>query len=154
MTDALNVARYIIKNYYKYHKNDLDSVKLEELVYYSQAWTLSFTNEPLFRNRIQAGINGPICPDLYKVCNRHNEVSKNSLLDKSNYNQNVFTNSQKIIMDNVIRYYGNHSSWYLVLLSCKELPWLLTKDGIPRDKPCKKTISMNVMRNYYKSMIV
>jgi len=41
-------------------------MKLQKLVYYSQAWALVWDEEPLFTERVEAWANGPVVPDLYR----------------------------------------------------------------------------------------
>ena len=44
----------------------MSAMKLQKLIYYSQAWSLVWDDEPLFPERIEAWINGPVVPELYE----------------------------------------------------------------------------------------
>ena len=46
----------------------ISTMKLQKLVYYSQAWHLALTGERLFDEDFQAWANGPVCRPLF---NRH-----------------------------------------------------------------------------------
>jgi uncharacterized phage-associated protein len=40
-------------------------LKIHKLLYYAQGWHLTWTGEPLFRERIEAWTNGPVVADLW-----------------------------------------------------------------------------------------
>ncbi|WP_307850044.1 MULTISPECIES: type II toxin-antitoxin system antitoxin SocA domain-containing protein [unclassified Saccharopolyspora] len=42
----------------------MTAMKLQKLVYYSQAWHLVWDERPLFDEPVQAWANGPVVPDL------------------------------------------------------------------------------------------
>ena len=46
---AIDVAAYILSK-----QGDMPAMKLQKLVYYSQAWSLVWDDKPLFRDRIEA----------------------------------------------------------------------------------------------------
>jgi len=57
---ARDVAEYILAK-----QGPMAAMKLQKLVYYSQAWGLVWDSKPLFSDAIEAWANGPVCPDLY-----------------------------------------------------------------------------------------
>ncbi len=61
MATVFDVAAYILEKY-----GSMPAMKLRKLVYYSQAWSLVLDNAPLFNEKIEAWINSPIVPALYK----------------------------------------------------------------------------------------
>ncbi len=66
----VGVARYILRERGRRGQTPsgrtLSTVKLQKLVYYSQAWHLVWEDRPLFPERIEAWANGPVVPDLYR----------------------------------------------------------------------------------------
>jgi uncharacterized phage-associated protein len=55
-----DVAAYIIEK-----RGAMTAMKLQKLVYHSQAWPLVWDEKPLFDSRIEAWANGPVVPELY-----------------------------------------------------------------------------------------
>ena len=55
----------------------MTAMKLEKLVYYSQAWSLAWDGEPLFNDDFQAWANGPVCPTLFYSHQGHYVVAEN-----------------------------------------------------------------------------
>ena len=56
-----DVAAFILKK-----QGEMSAMKLQKLVYYSQAWSLVWDEKPLFRAQIEAWANGPVVPPLYQ----------------------------------------------------------------------------------------
>ncbi|MDY6802276.1 MAG: DUF4065 domain-containing protein, partial [Cyanobacteriota bacterium] len=57
MVKVMDVAAYILKKL-----GPLSAMKLHKLLYYSQAWSLVWDEQPLFSERIEAWANGPVIP--------------------------------------------------------------------------------------------
>ena len=62
MASAHDVAAYILECHGR-----MTAMKLEKLVYYCQAWSLVWDERTLFDERIEAWVNGPVVPELYRV---------------------------------------------------------------------------------------
>ena len=56
MASVFDVAKYILNN-----KGRMSTWKLQKLCYYSQAWSLAWTETPLFEEDFEAWKNGPVC---------------------------------------------------------------------------------------------
>ena len=57
MATAHDVAAYILQK-----KGEMTAMKLQKLVYYSQAWSVVWDERPLFHEKIEAWANGPVVP--------------------------------------------------------------------------------------------
>jgi uncharacterized phage-associated protein len=55
MAKVSDVAEYILEKV-----GETTAMKLQKLVYYSQAWHLAWTEQPLFKDKIEAWCNGPV----------------------------------------------------------------------------------------------
>ena len=60
MANIFNVARYILRK-----QDNMSTWKLQKLCYYAQAWSLAWTEQPLFEEDFQAWANGPVAPVLF-----------------------------------------------------------------------------------------
>ena len=56
---VFDVAAYILDKL-----GPISTIKLQKLVYYCQAWSLVWDEEPLFSERIEAWVNGPVVREL------------------------------------------------------------------------------------------
>ena len=99
MSDVNDVAAAIIAEFQRqYPGESITTLKLQKLVYYSQAWHLVWDEEPLFSERIEAWANGPVVRELYRVHRGDFKVSKWSEGRISN-----LTKSQKETIDAVLK---------------------------------------------------
>ncbi len=57
---VFDVAAYILEK-----KGIMSTMKLQKLVYYSQAWSMVWDEKPLFEENIEAWANGPVVRDLF-----------------------------------------------------------------------------------------
>lgn len=147
MPNVFNVAKYIIDRM----NNNITTMKLEKLVYYSQAWSLAILNKPLFKNNIEAWTNGPVIPDLYEL-HKHEYHFSSSLLNNGKYDYN-FTDNQKAVMDGVIRNYGRETGRALSKRTHREAPWLHARKNVPKGARCNNNIKWSDMKNYYSSLV-
>jgi len=62
MAKMTDVGRYILEK-----SGEITAMKLQKLLYYSQAWHLVWDERPLFTEDFQAWANGPVIPELYHM---------------------------------------------------------------------------------------
>lgn len=70
MVGVFDVAEYVLSEV-----GYVSTMKLQKLVFYSQAYSLVALDEPLFSDDFEAWVNGPVCPPLVSgsqgfVCRR------------------------------------------------------------------------------------
>lgn len=141
MASAHDIAAYILLK-----QGEMTAMKLQKLIYYSQAWSLVWDEEPLFGEPIQAWVNGPVVPVLYKVHKGQFKVSEWPKGDPSR-----LTETQRKTIDAVLDYYGPRSSQWLSDLTHREAPWLEARRGLAPDDPGNREISHAGMAEYYSN---
>ncbi len=135
-----DVAAYILSK-----KGKMTAMKLQKLVYYSQAWHLVWEDEPLFSERIEAWANGPVCPDLYNAHRSQFEVLPGGI----HGNPDNLTPGMKESIDSVIQFYGDKTSHWLSDLTHAEAPWKDARQGIPPGERSDREITLASMAEYY-----
>jgi uncharacterized phage-associated protein len=141
MATVHDVAAYILQNH-----GEMTAMKLQKLVYYSQAWSLVWDEEPLFSEEVQAWTNGPVVPDLYKI---HRGLFKVNDWPKGDVGR--LTEEQRQTVDAVLDYYGDKSSQWLSDLTHREAPWLEARKGLDPGDPGRKVITHAAMAEYYSN---
>lgn len=139
---ALDVAAYILEKH-----GSTTIMKLQKLVYYCQAWSLVWDEEPLFHEDIEAWANSPVVPDLFYA---HQEQFK--VLSISNGKPDKLDETQQETVDAVIDFYGNESSQYLSDLVHMEEPWKKARAGLSEMVRGKRVIKLADMEEYYSSL--
>jgi len=142
MANVFDVAAYILQK-----KGRMTTWKLQKLVYYSQAWSLVWDEEPLFPEAIEAWANGPVVRELYE---EHRGMFEIASLDKGDF-QNL-TDTQKESVDAILDFYGDKSSQWLSDLTHAEDPWNNARIGLPPSARSEKIISHESMSEYYLSL--
>lgn len=124
--------------------------KLQRLCYYSQAWNIVWTGDPIFAEDFYAWRTGVVCNELYKHLEGVLTVVVSNLENGNSYN---LTYDQKCSIDVVLRHYGSMESYYLAELARLERPWQETWKKFNGD-PLKSRCSVDVipkvlMAEYY-----
>lgn len=144
MAHVNDVAQYIVKS----HNTEISTVKLQKLVYYAQAWNLVWEKKPLFHQRIEAWINGPVIPELFKQHRGHFTVNKEMCIG----NSYTLTDDEKETIDVVFRAYGHLNGQQLSDISHCERPWHKTYDAAHNGVSATKEISHTLIYDFYKNL--
>ena len=139
---VFDVAAYILKK-----KGPMTTMKLQKLVYYTQAWSLVWDEEPIFKENIEAWANGPVVKELFNY-HRGQYMISSVLVG----NLELLNDKQKETIDAVIDYYGDKSSQWLSDLTHMEDPWRLSRVGIPEMQRGNRVISLDLLSEYYGSI--
>lgn len=141
-TSVHNVAAYILKK-----KGSMSAMKLQKLVYYSQAWSLVWDEKPLFTAEIQAWANGPVIPALYKEHKGEFRVSQWPKGDPSK-----LTKIQKESIDGVLKFYGEKTAQWLSDLTHQEAPWINARKGLADLQRSNSVITDAALHEYYTAL--
>ena len=149
MASVHDVARYILDQLAPSAFGDrVTAWKLQKLVYYAQAWSLVWDEQPLFDEEIQAWANGPVCPDLYKQHRGRFRLYAGDITgDPSRL---TFDESETV--DAVLRYYGHKTGRWLSDLTHAERPWKDARGSLDDGEPSDAVISHDAMAAYYESI--
>lgn len=144
MAAVFDVAKYITKQ-----TGEVSAMKLQKLMYYSQAWHLVWEEEPLFEEDFQAWANGPVIPSLYQ---RHRGMFKvDSSLFSDAHSKNLQKNERANI-DKVLGFYGDKTAQWLSNLTHQESPWLTARGDTPVGAPSSEIIRKGLIHEYYSSL--
>ena len=146
MVTAAVVARYIIR-FFQEAGDPVSNLKLQKLLYYCQGWHLAVRGTPLFADRIEAWVHGPVQPGVYGAY-KHNRWSAIT----EDVPEAVLSDDEKSIVDEVLSVYGADSGYELERRTHLEPPWLEARCGIPQDQDSNATISIETMRAYFASL--
>ncbi len=137
-----DIAEYILSK-----TGNITAMKLEKLVYYSQAWSLVFDDEPLFAEKIEAWANGPVVRELYK---RH---AGSYLVTSVGGNLSTLKESAKKRIDSVLKVYADKTAQWLSDLTHSERPWQSARKNIPEGENSQNEITLESMKNFYTELL-
>lgn len=141
---VFDVAAYILERI-----GTMTTMKLQKLVYYSQAWSLVWDEEPLFEENIEAWANGPVVRELFDYHRGMYEI-----LSMPIGNPRLLNEVQQETVDAVLEYYGNKSAQWLIELTHMEDPWIQARKGLPPLERGNRVIPLDTMADYYSSLAV
>ncbi len=142
---VFDVAVHILEKQPK--RQAITAWKLQKLVYYCQAWSLVWDEQPLFKEKILAWANGPVVKELYQLHKGQFRVEK---LSKGN-SENLST-EQKDSVNHVLKAYGGKTAQWLSDLTHMEDPWLEARNGLKPGERGDVEIKPSTMYEYYSSI--
>ncbi len=144
MANIFDVAKYITER-----TGEVSAMKLQKLMYYSQAWNMVWEEEPLFADDFEAWANGPVLPALY-ACHRGMFKVGPSLF--SDANSAEVTTPERGNIEKVLAFYGTKTAQWLSNLTHQETPWLEARGNTPVGAPSCTVINKSAIHEYYSSL--
>ncbi len=139
---SFDVGAYILSKL-----GSITTMKLHKLLYYCQAWSLVWDEQPLFEGEIEAWANGPVVRDLFAYHRGSYSLSSIPI-----GNKDLLSMSQKETVDSVLKFYGDKSAQWLIDLTHLEDPWKIARIGLSPNEPGKRVITHASMAEYYSSL--
>lgn len=143
MVTSLDLAVYILSK-----QGQMTAMKLQKLVYYSQAWSLVWDDKPLFDDPIEAWANGPVVPKLYSKHRGKFLLEANDIPG----DPEVLGADERETVDAVLSFYGDKSSQWLSQLTHAEPPWAEAREGLRPGQRGNREITHAAMAEYYGSL--
>ena len=146
-TSAHTVADFVIAFSHE-HGDPVSNLKLQKLLYYTQAWFLALYDRPLFDERIEAWVHGPAVPPVY---GNFKEWTWQPITREVNYpdlpNEQIASH-----LSEVMDVYGELTAYQPEKLTHSEDPWKNARKGLPPDALSHEIISHDDMKRYYRAV--
>jgi|SRR5580700_8585669 uncharacterized phage-associated protein len=146
-TTASIIAKHIIGTF-KNLGQPITNLKLQKLLYYSQAWHLALHGRILFCDRIEAWVHGPVVPTVFR---EYREFKWAPLPDDPTFTTPPIEICEHIA--EVLSTYGKFDATQLEHLTHSEGPWMEARKGIPGDMASTNEITHSAMMNYYRARL-
>lgn len=152
MASVEAVTDYIISRVSE-EARGLSILKLQKLLYYSQAWYLVYHDaRPLFEEDFQAWIHGPVCRSVYDRFNQEYRLYDIvSLKDVQSPPQ--LGEEETAFINEVLDVYAVLTGSQLESLTHQEEPWIAAREGLPLTARCENIISKQSMARYYGARV-
>lgn len=142
MTTVFDVAAFIVQR-----TREITPLKLQKLVYYTQAWSLVRDGQPMFAEQFEAWRYGPVVPELYR---KHPGMAFVPFPYPFGNPNDLSPQGQTTALA-VVHVYGKKSPGWLSDLTHREDPWRIARGALPSDAWCDERITVESMRSYYES---
>ncbi len=138
MVSVYDVAAFILA---ELGPVNVGAMQLQKLVYYSQAWSLVWDEQPLFPEPIEAWGKGPVVGALWERCTPTPSVARIA------GEASKLSDDQRDTVAAVLAFYGRRSGTWLSKLTHRESPWV---DARARAKGSQKpVITEAAMRAFF-----
>lgn len=143
MATVNDIAAFVLAE-----RGAMTAMKLQKLVYYSQAWSLVWDERPLFEGQFQAWANGPVSPMLYEQHRGQFQLGPGSIAG----NPAELDQAAQRTVRSVLEFYGDKSAQWLSDLTHSELPWIEARQGLAPGERGDAPITHAAMAEYYGSL--
>ena len=154
----VNKITDLIASKFVVNGGSLSVLKLQKLLYYVEAWHVTFFDEKLFDDDFEAWVHGPVCKKVFtRFKYEHNkfiysDVSVDDLKvdTASNFRDYKDVNAH---IENVLETYGKFSGAQLEELTHGEDLWLNARGDLTPNEPCETVITKESMREFYLKLV-
>jgi uncharacterized phage-associated protein len=144
MTNAFDVAAYLLSKADIEEGDGMTHLKLQKLLYYCQGFALVLLGKPLFENVIEAWPHGPVVVDVYHKFKKW----ENGIIEAAGSGTvSALTDEERGLIDEVYEVYGGCSASRLRNLAHNEAPW---QNAIDRSDP---TITNRALLDFFPSLV-
>lgn len=131
--------------------------KIQKLVYYSDGWHLAYFERPLIDEDFEAWVHGPAVRSLWDYYKGRSYTTEFYMPPEraekvKEYFARTLRPEQTELIGDVIREYGDKSTYHLEALVHGELPWREARNGYSQSERSAALISRETMKKYYQSL--
>lgn len=126
----------------------LTNLKLQKLLYYTQAWNLALFDAPLFDEDFQAWVHGPVLPSQY---HRFKDFQWRPL-DVEVARPDFAGTGTDIHLIDIIDVFGVETAVALELMTHREKPWIDARGDLPPDAISDAVIPKEGMAEFYRGL--
>ena len=127
----------------------LTNLKLQKLLYYTQAWHLVIHSKPLFSEDFHAWIHGPALPSQYQ---RFKKFECQPILEGLSISHSIEEGVVNHLVE-IVNVFGIETASALELMTHNEQPWIAARNEISEYQASSAIISKESMLSFYKSLI-
>lgn len=115
-----DVARYFLAKQEPEAGDTISNLKLQKLCYYAQGLSMATRGEPMFDEKMEAWLHGPVIPALY---HSYKDFGSETIPAVRDLDFDAFDPADRMILDDVHSYFGQFSGWRLRQMTHDEGPW-------------------------------
>lgn len=147
MASARDIAAFLLQLSSREEEPTLiTQMHLHKLMYYVQGWSLAMRGNPMFPDRIEAWVHGPVVRSVYPLY----ADFENKPIEAPECPVSLSTEDEAFV-ESIWEGYKGCSAAKLREMTHRESPWLLARGDAAADDKCDNEISPNEMRHFFRS---
>jgi uncharacterized phage-associated protein len=146
---AIEVADWFLRKVNRPSGDSINQLKLQVLLYFSEAWSLAVFDRELFDEEIQAWEHGPVVYSVWNCLSMKgwNDLEAGALNSPVDFNAETET-----LLSDVFQAYAEFPQAELEKMANKDAPWKEARHGLPPWDLTKRPISKATMTRFYKEL--
>ena len=149
MASAIDVARFLIElAKAEDEPEQLSHLRLQKLLYYVQGWSLALRDQPMFDDKIEAWVHGPVVPSVYP---EFADFGFQTIPPDEVPSPDALAPEEKQFIESVWEAYREHSANSLRRMTHQEPPWLEARGGCGPADRCGNEITHASMKAFFSS---
>ena len=141
-----NVSDYLIS--FAHSTGDvITNLKLQKLLFYSQAWYLALKDDYIFEEDFQAWVHGPVLVSQYQRFRHYSYHPISEDITEPDIPQELINH-----LNEIMDVFGGEGAYTLERLVHQESPWIESRDNLDQTEPSTNIISKEKMKTFYKQM--
>jgi uncharacterized phage-associated protein len=132
----------------------ITNLKLQKLLYYSQAWYLAIADRPLFDERIEAWVHGPVVPPVFGSFKQFRARPISAIPIDGTIEAGLKDRPISDHVREILDIYAGFTGGQLESLTHKEAPWLEARNGLAPDEPSNNVITLKSMTAFFRAQLV
>lgn len=129
---------------------EVTPLMLQKLLYFIQGVSDALNGEPIFYEKCQAWVHGPVYPEVYDMFRdfKYNPIedARFAIFEGS---EDALTDKERRTIDLVIDTFGEYSGKVLERITHEETPWKLARRGYADNIPSNEPITLESIKAYY-----
>ena len=147
--DTAKLALALLKNSDDEFIEYTSRLKLLKLLYYIQGYHLAMFNAPLFNDKMEAWLHGPVVPSVYKwVKDMTDEKLQNQAMNDEQMDALNLHPQQTELISEVLKIYNKYSAYGLRDKTHTEMPWLSVYE-----KGKNNEITTESLKNFFTPLV-
>lgn len=146
-----DITDYIILRLNSDEEFSLVNLKLQKLLYYTQAWNLGIKGQSLFDGKFEAWIHGPVNRTVYNrfkdTKSLYSLITTEDVLNKEALH--ILDKEDSSFVNYILENYAGCNGVELEAMTHSELPWIKARKGFSPTERCTNEISEQLMKEYY-----
>lgn len=144
MTTIFDVVKYVLDKY-----GAMSAMKLQKLLFYSQAMSLVWDDLPIFEDDFEAWAKGSVFRSLLNTHKGKFMLNNSELLKPYKTNVSHLTDEQKKTINAVVSSLIDYPPYVLSDMVHQEKPWQEACGNLLQSVHCQAVISETAMLEYY-----
>ncbi|GEM_PF-568261 len=143
---AIDVANWFINQFDKESGDVITHLKVQKLLYFSEAWCQLLLDRELFSENMEAWAHGPVVREVF-------EAFKDSDWEPLNVGGELVDFDEDVtdVLEQVLETYGGMSAKTLEYMTCQAQPWKEVRGSLAPEARCTDIIRKESIKEYFKN---